>query len=268
MTHEQAQDLLPAYALGALSNGEAHAVEDFLAKNPANQKELYAWQDVVASLAYAVAPQDPPNDLRRRLFEKIRLEENIPAPVSNVVPMPSRAVPRAVAPPVEAAPPAKYRWLAVAAAVAACILLGALFLVWRKNQSLQQESRALADQLAQERLLHEHLLGPDGRGAFLQGTQIAPKAHAHLTYNVKNRQALLAIRELPPAPAGKNYQIWFITNGQPIPGPTFNTGPAGVAEITLQAPENGLMADSFAVTLEPQYGVNSPTGEKYLVTRA
>jgi anti-sigma-K factor RskA len=284
MTSEQVKDLLPEYALGALTDTEARALEAFLQDNPGCQAELLSWQAVVASLAFAVEPQDPPSHLRTRLLQAVRQFEDAgknitiaPAQArtqtfsnnsSNVVQMPARAVPRPVAPP---APVVGRRWLALAAVLAVCALLTALVVVWRKNLSLQDENRALADRLQisnqtllEEHTLHEALLGPDGRGITLQGTPVAPKANARLSYNVKSGAAVLAIRELPPAPSGKNYQIWFIAGGRPVPGPTFNTGAAGEAKISLQAPENGLLAEAFAVTLEPSYGVNAPTGEKYL----
>ena len=272
MTQEQVKDLLPAYALGALSAVEQKNVKSFLAANPALHGELDVWQELVASFAFAVEPLEPSPELRARLLERVRQTESTPetarpalksVPVSNVVQMPARATA-----PVAASPS---RWLALAAAIALGALLLSLFIVWRKNQSLQGENRDLAQQLqlsdhalTDERAWHQSLLGPDGRGVVLQGTPVAPTARAHLSYNVKNGQAWLSIRELPPAPTGKSYQIWFTAKGQTVPGKVFNTGATGEANFNLQVPENGLNADNFAVTLELQPGANAPTGEKYL----
>ena len=59
-----------------------------------------------------------------------------------------------------------------------------------------------------------------------------------------------------------------MNGGQAIPGKTFNTEPQGETHVSLEVPENGLKATSFAVTLEPQYGTTAPTGEKYLANAA
>jgi anti-sigma factor RsiW len=273
MTQEQVKELLPAYALGVLSGEEAGQVGEALRQSPANQREFAAWQDVVAELAFASETLEPPAQLRPRLLSQIRQNKTIeplPSRASNVVTMPPRQNLREV----KAAPvAAKYNlWLALAACVALAALLGALFTVWRKNQSLQGENREIAEQLrlsnealAAERARSETLLGADGRGVSLQGTHLAPKAHAYLSYNVKNGQASLAVNDLPPAPAGKSYQIWFINEAQAVPGPTFNSNGQGLAQISLQVPDNGLKAKTFAVTLETQDGAIAPTGEKYLL---
>ena len=278
MREEQVKDLLPAYALGVVSPAEAGRVREFLATNLANRKEMSAWKDLVAELAFAAEPQDPPAQLCAQLLEKVRqltARESFPSArhasgSSNIVAMPPRKTLREV-PPITIKPAVSKWWLALAAAVAALALLGALFIVWRKNQSLQGENRELARQLqlsdqalTEERALRQTLVGPDGRGIFLQGTNAAPRAHANLAYNIKSGAASLAIKDLPPAQNGKSYQIWFIKGSQIIPGTTFNTDTQGAANISLQIPDNGLHAETFAVTLEPQYGATAPTGEKYL----
>ena len=271
---EQVKELFPAYALGVLSNAEAGQVEDFLATNSQCRQEVSIWQELIAELAFAAEPQTPPARLRAQLLEQIRQlngPESFPRPArvsSNVVPMPPRQSLRQVPPANIVAPAISRWWLSLAAAVAVVALLSALFTVWRKNQSLQGENRQLAQQLqtlADELAQRQNLLGPDGRSFFLQGTQIAPKASANLSYNVKSGAASLEIKELPPAPAGKSYQIWFSNGRQTVPGTTFNTDPQGVAHLILQIPDNGLHPDTIAVTLEPQYGATAPTGEKYLV---
>jgi anti-sigma-K factor RskA len=269
MTQEQVKELLPAYALGILSGAETRQCEELIELNPAIRQDAAIWEDIVAELAFAVESQEPPAALRAELLRQIKETPQDSAKQSNVVPLRPRRNLREV----PSAPQSAFNYwgLAIAASVAMVALLGALFVIWRKNQSLQNESRELAQQLKlsdqslqEERALRQSLLGPDGRGAFLQGTPLVPKARANLAYNSKNGQASLAISDLPPAPAGKSYQIWFIKGKQPIPGKTFNTNEQGRADISLQVPDNGLHADTFAVTLEPQHGSTAPTGEKYL----
>lgn len=273
MTQEQVKELLPAYALGVLSDEEASQVGESLRQTPTNQHEFAVWQEVVAELAFASETLEPPAQLRPQILSQIRQNQVVTpfsAQKSNVVPMPPRQNLRAVKPTPLAA---NYNyWLALAAGLALAALLGALFTVWRKNQSLQDENREIAEQLrlsnealTAERARYEALLGADGRGISLQGTSVAPKAHAYLSYNVKNGQASLAVNDLPPAPTGKSYQIWFINESQTIPGQLFNTNGQGFVQLNLQVPDNALRAKTFAVTLESQYGATAPTGEKYLL---
>ena len=53
MTQEDFQELLPAYALGALSTAEATQVEAYLSAHPEQKTELYKWQETVAACAWA-----------------------------------------------------------------------------------------------------------------------------------------------------------------------------------------------------------------------
>jgi anti-sigma-K factor RskA len=103
----------------------------------------------------------------------------------------------------------------------------------------------------------------------LAGTEMATRARAKFVYDRKTGKAMLMADDLPPAPAGKAYQLWFIADGKPpMPGHVFNTNAAGHAEMRDQMPEEAMGATVFAVTLEPSNGVNAPTGPKYLLGAA
>ena len=66
--------------------------------------------------------------------------------------------------------------------------------------------------------------------------------------------AALVVRTLAPAPEGKDYEIWVFENGVPRRAGLFEQ--PGVALLTRQV-EPGQMV---AVTLEPDGGVDAPTG--------
>jgi len=110
------------------------------------------------------------------------------------------------------------------------------------------------------------------RGAIvtaLAGTDLATRAHGKFVYDRDTGRAMLMAYDLPPAPAGKAYQLWFIAEGKPpMPGRVFNTGAAGRAEMHEQLPVEARAASVFAVTLEPAGGVAAPTGGKYLLGSA
>jgi hypothetical protein len=53
-----------------------------------------------------------------------------------------------------------------------------------------------------------------------------------------------------------------------MPGKVFTTDSAGNAMSHDQVPAEALGSTVFAVTLEPQGGVESPTGPKYLLSPA
>src|SRR5437867_389335 len=71
--------------------------------------------------------------------------------------------------------------------------------------------------------------------------------------------------DLPPAPAGRTYQLWAIEKGRaPVSVGTFNPAPNGRAVITLPMPA-GVKPDLSAVTDEPAGGSPQPTQQPFLV---
>jgi anti-sigma-K factor RskA len=76
---------------------------------------------------------------------------------------------------------------------------------------------------------------------------------------------VLLANGLPPAPAGKEYQLWFIVGSNaPMPGKTFAPDDAGHGRLRDQVPQHALDSAVFAITLEPAGGSPAPTSQIYL----
>jgi anti-sigma-K factor RskA len=68
-------------------------------------------------------------------------------------------------------------------------------------------------------------------------------------------RAALVVRRLAPAPAGRDYEIWVIEDGVPQRAGLFER--PGVAMLTRRVGRG----QTVAVTLEPDGGVDAPTGD-------
>jgi quercetin dioxygenase-like cupin family protein len=74
------QEMAALYALGALTQHEAHAVEDRLAEgHDGMAEEVAAFELVAADLALAVSEQTPPPELRQNLLARIAQQPSSPA---------------------------------------------------------------------------------------------------------------------------------------------------------------------------------------------
>jgi hypothetical protein len=163
---------------------------------------------------------------------------------------------------------------AIAASIAIIALAASLFVVWKRLNSLQDQmarerrtAEAIAKELADEREMRELLTAPGVRMTQLAGMGAAQSASAKLALDPQTGRAMLFAYNLPPAPAGKAYQLWYIADlKHPMPGAVFNTDQRGRVVMRDQVPEAGRSASVFAVTLEPAGGVSAPTGEKYLLS--
>jgi anti-sigma-K factor RskA len=261
MEHEAYKMMLPLHALSSLDSDEASSLEQHLASCAECRSELDAWQASTGALAYVAEPLEPSPGVRTRILESVRQEPR-PQRSETVLPFARPA------PVVKSSP----SWmLSIAAVIIVALALG-LVLTWQLYRSAQtnlarvkEELEANSAKLEREISALQVLTAPGARRAELAGTREAPAAHAMVAVDDKTRRAVFMAQGLPQAPAGKAYQLWFIAGAKPMPGKVFKTDSAGNAmmmddQMTIEA----LKAGAFAVTLEAQDGVQTPTGPMYL----
>ncbi|MGI9105371.1 MAG: anti-sigma factor domain-containing protein [Pyrinomonadaceae bacterium] len=300
MKHEDYQEMLAPAALDALDENERRTLDAHLDEGDDEcRAELNLLGHAAASLVYTLAPAHAAPELRERILARIKSQPQDERPVgssngattttpaaaaantsSNVIPL-NAAARRQAREVVVSRRVLLFGSLAASIAVAALALT--LAMVWQRNIQLQQRSARLQSDIAQlsgtfnqtqaelarARSDRELLAAPEASTATLSGTKVAEQARARLTYDERTGRALLVASALPPAPAGKAYQLWFIAAGQPpIPGSVFMTDASGRAELYETIPSAGRHNVIFAVTLEPASGVDAPTGDMYLKSSA
>lgn len=177
-------DLTAAYALDALSPDEAEAYERHLSQCEDCRHELAELNETATALAFAAVAPAPPSRLRASILETAAAER------SNVIPLLQR---RWVA-----------RGLAVAAAAAACIVVGLAV-------ALTQSSRTK-----------------------VVTATVALDSSGH---------AALSVSGLSAAPQGKTYEAWVIPKGQaPKPAGLFSGGANTRIRLTGTVPQNAVIA--------------------------
>jgi anti-sigma-K factor RskA len=275
--------MLAVYALGALDASEARALEEHLATCRECSQEAALWLDTASALALTSAPAEPTPELRTRILESVRTiaQPSRSSRASRDVEGETEGAQSLGAKVVEMRPSARSRrsfaslsFGAIAATVAILSLTAALLVLLRRFNELQRRYErehtaveVLAKQVAEEREARELLTAPQSRMAQLSGTAAAKEASARLAFDPQTGRAMLFAYNLPPAPAGKAYQLWYIEDlAHPVPGGVFNTDARGGAVMHDRVPEAGRKASVFAVTLEPQSGASAPTGDKYLLS--
>jgi anti-sigma-K factor RskA len=288
--------MIAAHALSSLGIAEARELEAHLTTCAECRAEFDSWQETAASLALMAPLAEPSPALRSRILASVRAEAsgNLASRAlakedgtvkgsdvesaraeSNVVPFEKPLARRSLG--------TAFKFGALAASLAFIALAVSLVLLWNRYNAMQQEMARVTDQLsraegeltrererlAREREAKELIAAPETRITALAGTELATRARAKFVYDRRSGRAMLMADDLPPAPAGKAYQLWFIMEGKPpMPGHVFNTNASGHAEMAEQLPEEARSATIFAVTLEPSNGVPAPTGAKYLLGAA
>lgn len=243
MAHEDYKAMIPAHALSALDAEEARAMNQHLSECVECRNELADWENTAAALSLAADPVEPSTEVRDRIMSAIRADGS----AEKIVEFPVR---RSV-------------WTSFGSlgAVAAAVLFIGL-IVWLVV--LWQQNRAMKDEIARSTEFVKLLTAPGTRTTELAGTTFASGATARLAYD-KNGHAMLMASGLPPAPQGKEYQLWFIVGTKaPMPGKSFAPDDNGRGTLTDQVPQQAMDSAVFAITLEPAGGMPAPTGEIYL----
>lgn len=281
-SHEEYKELLVPHALDALETAEARTLEDHLRTCFECRDELEEWRRTSASLALAAASTEEPSpEVRNRILAGARAMKRsavpqngepdtvayqAPAMPSNVVPLRPRRASATV--------------MRLVGTIAACLVIALLLVGYvlqvQHNRAIESDlnlAKAKLEErdreLAKLRDDKGFITGPDANMASLSGTEMARDARAKIAFDRKTGRAMLMADNLPPAPAGKAYQLWFIVEGKPpMPGGVFTPDQGGHAELRDQMPPEGREAGVFAVTLEKAGGVPAPEGKAYLQGKA
>jgi anti-sigma-K factor RskA len=251
-----------AYALGALDEDERTAFEKHLAGCAECQAEVREYRETAAALASGVPAVEPPPGLRARVLDQTR----------SIRPLVAARTPAATA--SKRAPPS--RWLAAAAVVLA---LGGLS-AWQMERGRRLEVEAsiatledsLSIRVAEIAALDSALAGRDSLLATVLAEDVrtvtlvssgTPPA-ARIYWNPARGRIVLTAHDLPPAPAGRTYQLWGIADGQPVSLGVFDTDTAGRATVEFNV-DPALRFQVGAVTDEPAGGSPQPTTTPFLV---
>lgn len=285
--HEEYKEIVALAALNTADEAERRALDEHLAGCAECRAELRESRDAAAALAFAAVPISPSPELRARVLASLKTtpqqggahsnkHETAAPPTANVVSIDERRR-RDSRTPFFSRP--AYAFGAVAASLILCALAAATAVLWQRNNEMKSQVASMSDALERtrnelgqtrgelSRTLSERelLAAPDAHTATLAGTKAAEGARARLTFDERTGEALLTAADLPPAPAGKAYQLWFIAGSKPLPGSVFSTDARGRAELHERIPAEGRGgAVVYAVTLEPAGGAPAPTGAIYL----
>jgi hypothetical protein len=166
-------------------------------------------------------------------------------------------------------------WAKIAAAAAVIL---AIFAGWSASQmteykgsneqlaaemsEMKTEMAGLKQGVEYNRSLANLYRNPDYKTIRMAGLPKSPESSVAALWNQKTNEVLLDVQNLPAAPQGKQYQLWTIVDGKPVDmGMVDNQFFGKVLKMKNSKPG----AVAFAITLEKEGGVPSPTMEEMYV---
>ncbi len=284
MKHEritgEIQETAALYALGSLSQHEARGFENHLKEGCAIcEAELAQFVNVVGMLGLVASEAEPPVYLRELLLahvEQLRLAAPRPSAPEREKKEPEPPIFASVR---QSAPRPKSYWLRFVPwilAVACALAAEEFYFAWKKAQQAVQTrtdeitaARGDAEQLTRmlelerSRSKELELIGaaigkPGAKVITLSGTEQSSPASVAILWDTLERRWTVT-GSLPPAAAGKRYQLWYVTPTGRYSAGMLDQDSAGHVFKVIEVSDTAEGLAEAVITLEPTGGSAQPT---------
>lgn len=130
----------------------------------------------------------------------------------------------------------------------------------------EREIAQLRDALVRQQGVIEVLGAPGLHIGYLRRAKVGVDTRGHVLWNERKKTWLFYAFGLPQPPAGKEYQVWFMTDREgPVSAGLFTPDHTGTGRVIATPPPRLFgRITAAAVTLEPAGGLPKPSGEMYL----
>ena len=242
MNCPELRDHYELYALGLAENPERDEIRAHLNRGcEVCMPEMKRARELVALLGGSSASAAPSPKLRRRILASVGVEQRA------------------------------FGWAPLLAGTTAMFLAAAIYFggrEWdfsRQVVRLTEQSRAQIIELTRLNEAMQLMNGPDTTVTSFGEKKPVPKGK--LFYN-PSKGALLIASNLPPAPAGKAYELWYIPKAKgasPARAGMFQSQSDGTVMQMIPGPIDANTTAAIAVTLENEAGVDAPTSTPVIV---
>jgi len=242
--------ILELYVFGRLSDEEMRDVNQMAGEHAEVRDEIVSIEKAVISLSYSFAPYLSAENyerIRKQLLEKHGVVEMKPK--------------RGMSP-----------WIGWAAAI--LLMFGLAYQYYEYNEVTKEVQSVTKERGKFEQMVAAlEIKNSENEKALsvirdkfstvvpLEGQAVAPEAYAKVYVNTSKKEIFVDVSGLPPAPAGKVYQVWALKL-DPLT-------PTSIGVLDTTAKTNGILqvdnfdqAEAFGITLEPEGGSATPTLEQ------
>ena len=228
--NERFEELAALEAMGLLTPEEQEEFDRLAEEHPELLERVRESQEAFAWLAAAVPQVEPPPEARERLFQQLSASKES----RRIISFPE--------------------W--VPYALAACLMALAVFQagqIFVLKHRLAGQRAHLAEVQSRSHLAGLRLASLDAKDASYAAARIL------VAWDTQARRGLVSIQNMPPPPAGKDYQLWVLDPTKAAPVSAGLLAAKTVQRFASVQPvsSTGL---GFAISLEPGGGSPAPTG--------
>jgi anti-sigma-K factor RskA len=255
MEPREIEELLPFYALDALTDEERELVEAYLREHPEARGQIDEMGSAASALPHSVSPVEPSPRTKDALMARVAVDVGARSR-SSKADQPSRRVTR-----LENI----FQVFSFGAAVAA--ILWAVVLNIQLSQ-LRNEVSMLGEALVAQSNSLEQINQKLSQTPVsetvtisLKGTDARPQAQGQLIADPNSQSAVLVIAGLGQLEPGKTYQVWLIDGGGPKSAGLLSVDSKGQAVLIVTSDETISSFQSLGISVEPEGGSQQPTGD-------
>ena len=254
MDVERIEELLPFYALDALSDEERELVEAYLAEHPEVREQMGELQSAAEALPYAVTPVEPQRRIKDALMARVAVSQRSGASEQK-----------------QASRPRERRWANLFPALSFAVAIVAVIWVVILNIQLSQLrhqvsslSEALVAQSNSIEQINAKLPQTPVSAVVtisLKGTDARPQAHGELIADPQSASAVMVVTGLGQLEAGKTYQVWLIDAAGPKNAGLLTVDANGQAVLIVTSDTTIGSFNALGISVEPEGGSPQPTGD-------
>jgi len=264
--NDRIEELISAYTMGILDGDDLIEAENYIKSNPEKYRKLIEENELaISQTAHALKRETPRPELKDRLLSEIK-----PAP-------------KIIKPETQVSFWQRFSPFALGFAVASiAIIISLLTYVYSLDTKFSEQEARIAEletQISEKdselALLKEEFGDQGEKLAFLENPEVVVinlvktepdlKAVGRVLWNPDDDQAMFYALELPETPEGKTYQLWAISEGQPISAGVFSVDDSGKNVHLIKSLKDLGKVSAFAVSVEPEGGVKLPSGKIVLM---
>ncbi|MBP2414234.1 anti-sigma-K factor RskA [Arthrobacter stackebrandtii] len=254
---QQLHLLTGAYALNAVTDAEQTAFERHALTDAQTLEEVRSLSETAALLAYGTPAEAPPPELKDSVMAAIRNTRQLsPSAVVRDLST-ARASQQGTTARLRLPGAPRRRWVsALAAAAALLIFAGAGVGGWAVGHGAGQQGteQRLAAEHAQQSAMLAIMGAPDAK---ISTAKVGAGTVVTVASSGQANQAAVLVKDMPPAPAGKAYELWFITAKGAVAAGLMKVSDSATSVQVLQGPLDG--ATHIGITVEPAGGSPQPT---------
>lgn len=251
--NKEIEELLPFYALDALTDEEREQVEAYLREHPEAREQVDELSQAASMLPESLLPIEPSKRTKDALMA--RVAEDVQVRSSAQI-QPSRSMNRFES---------FIRTFTLAGAVLALVWIAILnFQIVNLRDELNTLGDALIAQSQSLQQINQQLAQVPPSSVVtisLNGTDIRPQAQGELIADPNSRSAVLIVGGLDLLEPGVIYQVWLIDGNGPTSAGLLavDENGQGLLIVNSDVPINSFNA--LGISIEPEGGSPQPTGD-------